>query len=74
MELLLFILSLLTVGSIIGISMISFRVAIESLKKINSLEKELNESKNELNQSNQEDELYCEYSGLPSPKAYENLK
>lgn len=38
MELLLFVLSILTVAAIIGISMISFRVAIQSLKKINELE------------------------------------
>lgn len=38
MELLLFILSILTIASIIGISMVSFAVAIKALKRVMLLE------------------------------------
>ena len=38
MGLLLFTLSILVVVSIIGIAMISFRIAIQSLKRVNELE------------------------------------
>jgi len=64
MELLVLFLTILIVSSIIGISMISFRLAITSLLKVNSLEKKLKSEKQE--------DLHCEYSGLPSPKAYKN--
>lgn len=45
METLIFVLVILTIGSIIGISMISFRIAITSLVKVKSLEEELVNSK-----------------------------
>jgi hypothetical protein len=45
MEILVFFLAILVVGSIIGISMIAFRVAVTTLVKVNSLEKELIEIK-----------------------------
>lgn len=70
MELLLLFLTILVVGSIIAISMISFRVAIASLLKVNLLEEKLKSDNQE--SSKQEDGLYCEYSGLPSPKSYQN--
>lgn len=70
MELLLLFLTILVVGSIIAISMISFRVAITSLLKVNLLEEKLKSNNQE--SSKQEDDLHCQYSGLPSPKAYEN--
>ena len=68
MEILVFFLAILVVGSIIGISMISFKVAVTSLVKVNSLEEKLNSD------NQQSEELHCEYSCLPSPKAYENVK
>lgn len=68
MEILVFFLAILVVGSIIGISMIAFRVAVTTLVKVNSLEEKLNTD------NQQSEELHCEYSGLPSPKAYENVK
>ncbi len=49
MELLVFFLVILAVASIIGISMIAFKVAFTSIVKINSLEKELAEIKNKKN-------------------------
>ena len=67
MELLVFSLAILTVASIIGISMIAFSIAFKSLVKINELESKLNSI-----QSSQDDDLHCEYSGLPSVKAYQN--
>jgi len=69
MELLIFSLAILTVASIIGLSMVAFSVAIKSLVKINTLEDKLNSIQE---QPKQDDELHCEYSGLPSPKAYQN--
>ena len=68
MEILVFFLAILVVGAIIGIAMIAFRVAFTSLVKVNSLEEKLNSD------NQQSEELHCEYSGLPSPKAYENVK
>jgi len=68
MEILVFFLAILVVGSIVGISMIAFKVAVTSLVKVNSLEEKLNTD------NQQSEELHCEYSGLPSPKAYENVK
>jgi len=46
MEILVFFLAILIVGSIIGISMIAFRVAFTSLQKVNLLEQELLKTKN----------------------------
>ena len=68
MEILVFFLAILVVGSIIGISMVAFRVAVTSLVKVNSLEEKLNTD------NQQSEDLHCEYSGLPSPKVYENVK
>jgi uncharacterized membrane protein (DUF106 family) len=68
MEILVFFLAILVVGAIIGIAMIAFRVAFTSLVKVNSLEEKLNSD------NQQSEELHCEYIGLPSPKAYENVK
>jgi hypothetical protein len=68
MEILVFFLAILVVGAIIGISMVAFRVAVTSLVKVNSLEEKLNTD------NQQSEELHCEYSGLPSPKAYDNVK
>ena len=68
MEILLFFLAILVVGSIIGISMIAFRVAVTTLVKVNSLEEKLNTD------NQQSEDLHCEYSGLPSVKAYEDVK
>lgn len=68
MEILVFFLAILVVGSIVGISMIAFRVAVTSLVKVKSLEEKLNSD------NQKSEELYCEYSGLPSPKAYEDVK
>jgi cobalamin biosynthesis protein CobD/CbiB len=68
MELLVFSLAILTVASIIGLSMVSFSVAFKSLVKINALEDKLNSIQEPLKQ----EDLHCEYSGLPSVKAYEN--
>jgi len=69
MEILVLFLTILVVGSIIGISMIAFRVAFTSLIKVKLLEEKLN-SENE--ESEKQEDLHCEYSGLPSPKAYQN--
>jgi hypothetical protein len=69
MELLVFSLAILTVASIIGLSMISFSVAIKSLVKINELESKLNSIQGA--PPKQDKDLHCEYSGLPSVKAYE---
>jgi hypothetical protein len=49
MQILVFFLAILIVASIIVISMIGFRVAVASLLKINSLEKEIIEIKNKKN-------------------------
>lgn len=49
MELLVFFLVILAFASIIGISMIAFKIAFASILKINSLEKELTEIKNKNN-------------------------
>ena len=49
MEILVFFLAILVVGSIIGISMIAFRVAFTSLVKVNLLEKELSQIKTNKN-------------------------
>jgi hypothetical protein len=70
MELLVFFLAILVVGSIIVISMIAFKVAITSLLKVNSLEKKINLSNQQSEEQNEE--LNCQYSGLPSVKAYES--
>ena len=72
MEILVFFLAILTVASIIVISMIAFRVAFTSLVKVNSLEEKLNSYNQQSEEQNPE--LHCEYSGLSSPKAYEDVK
>lgn len=45
MELLVFVLIILTIGLMIGISMISFKIAITSLIRLNELEGKINKTK-----------------------------
>lgn len=51
MELLVFVLMILTISSIIGISMVSFKLAFKTIIKLNELEQEIIEIKSKKSKS-----------------------